>query len=436
VTLASGGPLALAGLRAPDVWGERVAVETSSGVLDYSALGALSRAGARELGVGAGERVAIALPPGREFTIALHACFAAGALAVPVDLREPPERWPAAAALVDRPLVCGGRQVEPRVQNVDDVAVVLRTSGTMSGTSIEVPLTFGNFLWSAIGSAVALGLDPQERWLCTLPLTHVGGLSILIRSALYGTTAVVHERFDAQAAVAALMTDRITVVSVVATTLVRLLDAGLDSPPSLRCALAGGGPVPAALIERAEAVAVPVVQTYGLTETCSQVATQVPSHRLTRDAGPPLFCTRVEIAADREILVSGPTISPAAGAVLATGDLGEIDGDGSLRVIGRKAETIISGGENVSPSEVEAALCEHPAVAEAAVFGIPDPEWGEAVRAHVVLRAPVSTQALHSHCASRLAPYQLPKQILIVETLPRTASGKLRRVELASEPRR
>jgi O-succinylbenzoic acid--CoA ligase len=422
------------GLRAPEVWGDRVALESASGLLSYRALARLSRAGARELDVEAGDRVAIALPAGADFVVALHACMAAGAVAVPVDLREPRERWPVdgVAAVVDRPLDCVAEALDVRARSLDDVVLIVRTSGTVSGTAKEVPLTYGNFLWSAIGSAVALGLDPQERWLCTLPLVHVGGLSILLRSALYGTTAVVHERFDVEAAVATLMDERITLVSVVATTLTRLLDGGLAHPPALRCALAGGGPVPQALIDRARAAGVVVSQTYGLTETCSQVATQRPGGERSPDAGPPLFCTRVELAGDGEILVSGPTVSPSAGPVLATGDLGEIDVDGNLRVIGRKSETIISGGENVAPSRVEAVLCEHPLVLEAGVFGVGDGEWGEAVHAVVVLRRPVDQQALREHCAARLATYEVPKRIGVVTVLPRTASGKLRRSELAA----
>jgi O-succinylbenzoic acid--CoA ligase len=306
----------------------------------------------------------------------------------------------------------------------------VRTSGT-SGEPKEVPLSYGNFLWSAIGSAVALGLHARERWLCTLPLVHVGGLGIILRSAIYGTTAVIHERFEAPAALGALMEEEITLVSVVATTLTRLLDAGLQRPPALRCALAGGGPVPAALLERARAAGVPVSQTYGLTEACSQVATQMPGEG-SPDSGPPLFCTRVQLASDGEILVSGPTVSRAVqDGVLATGDLGELAQDGSLRVLGRKSETIISGGENVAPSEVEAVLEEHPAVAEAAVFGAADERWGEAVHALVIAREAVSGADLRIHCEGRLAPYKVPKSITFTTVLPRTASGKLQRSALA-----
>jgi o-succinylbenzoate---CoA ligase len=260
---------------------------------------------------------------------------------------------------------------------------------------------------------------------------HVGGLSIVLRSAIYGTSAVVHERFDVDAALEALMEREITLVSVVATTLGRLLDGGLARPPALRCALAGGGPVPAGLLARARAAGVVVSQTYGLTEACSQVATQAPGDTAVA-AGPPLFCTRIALAPDGEILVGGPTLSSAvAGGTLATGDLGDLGADGSLQVIGRKSDTIISGGENIAPSQVEAVLEEHPAVLEAAVFAVADAHWGEAVHALVVAGQAVSAAELREHCGRRLAPLQVPKSIAFADALPRTASGKLQRSRLA-----
>ncbi len=175
----------------------------------------------------------------------------------------------------------------------------------------------------------------RERWLCTLPLSHVGGLSILVRSCIYATTAVVHERFETDRVLRALAEEQITLVSLVATTLARLLDAGLRDPPALRGALTGGGPVGRALVRRAGDGGIPVSLTYGLTEACSQVTTAplgAPAQALAvRDeaplsAGRPLFCTRVRIAADREILVAGPTVAPGSlgpDGWLATGDLGE-----------------------------------------------------------------------------------------------------------------
>ncbi|HLW94423.1 MAG TPA: AMP-binding protein [Solirubrobacteraceae bacterium] len=413
-------------------FGDRVAIETYERSLSYSELEEMAAAGAAEIGVAPGTRVAIALPPGLEFVVALHSCFRAGAVAVPLDPRDPASdlRRAETDVVIDRPLDCRAAAAPARQCELEDAALIVRTSGT-SGEPKDVPLTYGNFLWSAIGSAVALGLDPRERWLCTLPLVHVGGLSIVLRSAIYGTTAVLHERFDAQAAARAIRDDEITLVSVVATTLRRLLDAGLSDPPTLRCALAGGGPVSAVLIERAHLAGVTVSQTYGLTEACSQVATQSPGEREAA-AGPPLFCSRVGIAANGEILVGGPTVSPSvAGGELATGDVGELLSDGSLRVLGRISETIISGGENVSPSEVEAVLEEHPLVAEAGVYAMVDEQWGEAVHAAVVARAPLDAGELRAWCSTRLAAYKVPKEIRLVEALPRTASGKLQRKLLA-----
>jgi o-succinylbenzoate---CoA ligase len=153
-------------------------------------------------------------------------------------------------------------------------------------------------------------------------------------------------------------------------------------------------------------------------------------------AGPPLFCTRVRIAPDGEILVAGPTVAAASLAPdgwLHTGDLGSVDERGCVRVSGRKADTIVSGGENVAPAEVEAALEAHPGVLEAAVLGREDPEWGEAVTAIVVAARGARTdeQQLREHCAQRLAPFKVPKRIVLTaEPLPRTASGKLLRREL------
>jgi o-succinylbenzoate---CoA ligase len=441
----------------------RVALDTPAGSCTYAQLLQAATAGAEDLhahGVRAGDRVAIALPPGLGFAQSLHACMLLGAVAVPIDLRlSAPEQETIAAgstALVDldAPLrskrgtdISAGDTPagdDPTWQppaegrhDLDATAVVIHTSGTSSAPK-PIELTYGNLLWSALGSAVALGLDPDERWLCALPLSHVGGLSILVRSAIYATTAVVHERFEADRVLQALRDEQITLVSLVATTLARLLDAGLEHPPALRCALTGGGPIPPALVERATTAGVPVSMTYGLTESCSQ-ATTTPLAAITQGdlgAGPPLFCTRARTNADGEILLQGPTLAPGALAAdgwLHTGDLGSFDARGGLWITGRKADTIVSGGENVAPSEVEAVLESHADVLEAAVVARPDEQWGEAVTAIIVPRperAP-DTDQLRAHCAAKLAAYKVPKRIeLRTEPLPRTRSGKLLRREL------
>jgi O-succinylbenzoic acid--CoA ligase len=255
----------------------------------------------------------------------------------------------------------------------------------------------------------------------------VGGLSIPIRSVIYATTAVLHGGFDTETVLNELMDParRITLVSLVPTMLARLLDAGLRSPPTLRWALLGGGPIPAPLLERAERAEVPVAPTYGMTEACSQIAT----------FGWPLPGVEMITAEDGEILVRGPIVSAQAVSEdgwLHTGDLGRFDDRGRVEIIGRKSDTIVSGGENVAPAEVEAVLLEHPAVADAGVHPRPDPEWGEAVVATIVLRdgLAVTPEELKGHCAARLAGFKVPKEFAFAERLPRTPSGKLLRRQL------
>jgi O-succinylbenzoic acid--CoA ligase len=376
--------------------------------LTYGAL--LDRA--RRAQVPSGARVGIALPPGEDFAIALHAAWIRASIAVPQDLRLVPEQRTAADVVLDA-LEYGDPIGVPAI-DLRAPAVALQTSGT-SAQPKPVSLTFGNLLWSALGSAAALGLDPGERWLCALPLAHVGGLSILSRSAIYGTTAIVHERWDTEA----VLKENPTVISLVPTTLKRLLDAGWTGGSALRWALVGGAPLSAHLRERAEAAGIPIAESYGLTEASSQVTT----------LGAPLFCTGVRLAADGEIVVSGATV--AGGKELMTGDLGEWEPDGKLRVIGRKSDTIITGGENVAPVAVEMVLEQHPAVAEALVWPRPDAEWGQVVIATVVLAPGAQTTDLElkRFCSGRLAPHEIPKEVTFAAALDRTPSGKVVRTQ-------
>lgn len=439
-------------------------------VVSYAELHLRARRAAAALrarGVGPGDRVALRLGPGPGFVACLHAVLGLGAAVVPIDLRLSAEeqqlRAAGARTIVEAPLdaategdaVRGAEEVA-LLERLDPAAVatVLHTSGTTAAPK-PVELTISNWLWNALGSAVALGLDPDERWLCTLPLSHVGGLSIVLRSAIYGTTVVLHERFEAERAAAALADPElcVTLASLVATTLQRVLDAGLTQPPALRCALIGGGPLAPALAARAAAAGIPAAQTYGMTEACSQVCTGVPGEPET--AGHALTGQRVAIAPDGEILVAGETVARGALAAdgwLHTGDLGRLDARGRLIVSGRKSDLIVSGGENVAPQEVEAVLLAHPAVADAGVYGRPDPEWGEAVVATVVLRDPASDAPapagaapasdvsapdaaaleaeLRAHVGARLARFKVPKAISFADALPRTVSGKLLRRQL------
>jgi O-succinylbenzoic acid--CoA ligase len=410
--------------------GDRAALQTAAGRVGYDELYARARsvAGALiERNIAVGDRVALALPT-EELVVALHGCLLAGAVAVPVDLRlRPSERAQrtAGVALVLEELIAG-RPADPLAVDPAATATLMFTSGTTAAPK-PVALSFENWLWNAIGSAMALGLDPAEKWLCPMPLAHVGGLSIQIRSAIYGTTVLLHERYDTDRALAALMDpdERVTLVSLVPTMLSRLLDAGLRRPPTLRRVLLGGGPIAPALLKRAADAGVDVAPSYGMTEACSQIATD----------GFALLGVDVRIAGDGEVLVRGRTVAADAlgpDGWLHTGDLGALDDRGRLTIAGRKADTIVTGGENVTPVEVEAALLEHSGVTDVAVFGRADPEWGEIVVAQVLLAdgtAP-GPEELRAHCAQRLAPFKVPKRVEVVTELPRGVTGKLLRREL------
>src|SRR5215208_4590413 len=385
---------------------DRVAVEAPGESVTYRELllRAVRAAGALHMrGVRRGEPVALLLEPGLPFVEALHGCLLLGAPAVPVDPR-------------------------PAPRERDAIALVVHTSGT-TGRPKPVALTFGNIRANARGLAQAMRLTDDERWLSPLPLSHVGGLMVLLRSTLMATTAVLAPPpFDEHASAAQLRDGGITIASLVPTQLQRLLDAGARPGPRLRRVLLGGGPMPPALLARARAVGFPVCPSYGLTQACSTVTVAEPGDLET--AGRALPGVGVAVTDDGEIVVSGATVN-ALGS-LRTGDLGRIDERGRLVVTGRKGDVIITGGENVSPAEVESALAEHPDVADSAVFARPHPLWGEAITALVVARdgARLTQGALRAHCLQRLAGFKVPKAFELVDALPRTESGKIRRAQL------
>jgi O-succinylbenzoic acid--CoA ligase len=376
-----------AGLR-PDA----IAVETDDGTLTYADL----LAHAREVRITA-PRVALALPPSLDFVVALHACLLANVEVVAVDRREPKPRLAGAGQVIEA--ITPGEQLAG-----PGAAVLVHTSGT-TGTPKPVVLRPQHILANALGCFAALGRP--ERWLCTLPLSHVGGLMVLFRSVIACSTAVLTDRPD------------VTHASFVPTQLARRIDKPLDALIML-----GGAPADPSLLTRARDAGWRVAPTYGLTQACSAVTVAEPGD--TETSGKALPGLSVSLEPDGEIVVSGPSV---VGGTHATGDLGEFDARGRLIVRGRKVDTIVSGGENVMPQEVEAALLSHPNVREAAVFGRPHPEWGQAVTAFVVGDA--DPEELRAHTSAQLARYKVPKTIERVSSLPRNASGKLLRRELS-----
>jgi o-succinylbenzoate---CoA ligase len=422
---------------------DRTALVADGAEMNYAELEAEATWVARRLaahGVRRGSTAALTMHPRREQVVLAHALMKIGATLLPLNPRlTDAER--AAIIEAEEPIVDlddPGELTQTEADlpllgehDMDDVCARVLTSGS-SGTPKPVGLTYGNFLWNAVGSGFNIGVDPADRWLCCVPLSHIAGLGIVMRSVIYGTAAVVHDGFEVDRVAASLESDGITVVSVVATMLTRLLEAGADlSGP--RAILVGGGPVPEERLEEALAKGATVVQTYGMTETCSQVTTLAPAdaRRKIGSAGRPLLTTHLRIE-EGEILVQGPTIAPGCAdgdGWLHTGDLGHIDEEGFLYVKDRIDDLIVSGGENVVPAEVEEVLLRHPEVADAAVVGREDPEWQQAVTAVVVLESgsQVTPDDLRRHCAGSLAGFKVPKRIELASALPRTPSGKLLR---------
>jgi o-succinylbenzoate---CoA ligase len=428
------GPwLARAAARRPD----GVALETPGERLTYHELLLAATRGAGRLvqrGARPGDRVGISLPPGRSFVVAVHACLLLRAPAMPVDLRlaerERAELLSSAEVVVGGPLPeDGGAPFAIVDPGEEEPALVVHTSGT-TRTPRPVELTFGNLAAHVRAMGAVLGVDADERWLIPMPLSHVGGLMVLVRSAAAAGTVVLDPPpFDAERVARALREDDITLTSLVPTMLARVLDAGGRPGPRLRRVLLGGGPVAPGLVRRAVEAGFPVSQTYGLTEACSAVTVAEPGDLET--AGRPLPGLGVTIATDGEIFVNGPSVV-GEWDTLRTGDIGRLDDEGRLTVIGRKRDTIVTGGENVAPAEVEGVLEEHPQVGEAGVFGRPHPVWGEAVSARVVPSGEIAPTAdeLRAHCSERLAGYKVPKTFELAKRLPRTPSGKLLRREL------
>lgn len=417
--------------RTPDA----LALRGPEGDASYAELRAGAQRLARRLaarGVGAGDRVATTLPPGRDFVELLHAMPLLGAVLAPLNTRltrsERSAQLEEAAPsiVVEEPLA--GAEADVALRSDVDPAepfTLLFTSGS-SARPKPVVLTYANHAASATAADANVPLSQQDRWLCVLPLFHVGGLAILVRSAVAGSAVLLHGGFDDERVRDALHAGEASLVSLVPTMLRRLIAAGLERAPGLRAALLGGGPIPRDLLDWAGERGIPVVSTYGMTETASQIVTGRPGAPAAR----PLPGVELRIGHDGEILVRGPMVATGAVAAdgwLHTGDRGRLADDGSLHVEGRLKDVIVTGGENVSAAEVEEALLAHPAVEDAGVTGRPDPEWGEAVVAHVVLSAAAGDAELAEHCRGRLAGYKVPRAFVRHPELPRNAAGKLLR---------
>jgi O-succinylbenzoic acid--CoA ligase len=325
-----------------------------------------------------------------------------------------------------------------------DAAAIIYTSGT-TGAPRGAVLTRSAIVASAAAGAANLGWQADDCWLLCMPLARVGGLSIVTRCLIARRCVALQPAFDAERLPAWIDLQRVTLASLVPTMLVRLLDAhpGWVPPAHLRVVMVGGAAARESLLRRAAARSLAVVLTYGLTEACSQVAATPYAGRFApweHGDGRVLPGAEIRINDDR-IEVRGPMrMAGYLGEVplaptdwLATGDLGEFDAGGCLRVHARRTDLIVTGGENVYPAEVERVLEALPGIAEAGVFGLADETWGQTVAAALVAAAQAPSDAeLAAFVNSTLAPHKRPRRIGYVARLPHTLAGKLDRPALQS----
>jgi fatty-acyl-CoA synthase len=446
--------------------------------------------GLRERGVGRGDRLAFLGLNSVELVVAMFATAKLAAVFVPINTRLAAAELayvlehgaagsllvedvfadlvtsPDVAALGLEPVVfqrAAGRGLDSLMADsddemdepvgLDDLFMIQYTSGT-SGRPKGVMLTHGNIVWNVYNLLVDIDLGSEEVALVTAPLFHTAALNqVLLPTVLKGGTALLEARFDPVRAIDLIESERVSLLFGVTTMYLALAAAPrFDAADlsSLRLALSGGAPIPESLLHTWLARGLMIVQGYGLTEASpgTTMLRTADGVRKLGSAGTPCFFTdvRVVVGDDEarvgepgEVLVSGPNVTPGywrddaataqafTGEWLHTGDLAVVDGEGYLRIVDRLKDMYISGGENVYPAEVEQALHAHPGVAECAVVGVPDEQWGEVGRAFVVLRpdAALDEQGVLEHLAGRLARYKLPRSVMFVSDLPHNASGKL-----------
>ncbi|UCV29844.1 class I adenylate-forming enzyme family protein [Ferribacterium limneticum] len=318
-----------------------------------------------------------------------------------------------------------------------DVALIISTSGS-EGKPRAVLLGKAQLDAAAAASNLLLPLGPGDLWLNCLPLYHIGGQSILWRCASAGAAVRLHDGFDAASVAGDLASQPVSHISLVPAMLARLLDLGIRPPPTLRVTLIGGAALSRPLYERATAAGWPLYPSYGMSETAAQCATFDPADGPWHEGlvGRPMPGHEIRVGDDGRIRIRGPQVMLGyldgsgldGDGWLLTGDLGTIDANGNLTVLGRADDMLISGGRNVHPQEIESCLAACPGVEDIAVTGLPDPVWGDLIVALVV--GPVAPENLLAHARAHLPSAALPRQIRHLAHLPRNATGKLERAAL------
>ncbi|MGH3001497.1 MAG: acyl-CoA synthetase [Gaiellaceae bacterium] len=448
----------------------RVAIDEAARTWTYAELDARSDELAR--GLSRGDRVSTLTGNSGEHVALMFACAKAGAILHPISWRLAPaeiayqldDAEPAVflvgdehRELADAALELASVQPAPAVESNsllqaslvsgDDPLLLIYTSGT-TGKPKGALLTHANCFWTNLSFDLATGLRADDVVLQVLPQFHCGGWNVQPLLAWWkGACVILERRFDAARALQLIESRGVTtMMGVPANYLFMAHDPSFaDTNLSmLRLAVVGGAPMPEALLGIWADRGVEIVQGYGLTEAAPNVLCLSPedARRKAGWAGKPYPYVECALADDGELLVRGPNVfpgyrgdEPATAAVfrdgwLLTGDVAERDDEGNYRILGRHKDLVVSGGENVYPAEIEAVLHDHPAVADAAVVGIPDERWGEVCVAFVVLDAPVDTAELRDHCRQRLARFKVPKVFRVLDELPRNSMGKIQKSEL------
>ena len=427
-------PLAQSAQAYPD----RVALVSGDHILTYETLKRRVEAMSLSLinqGVKPGQRVWLNPSTVTEWAMGFHAIGWCGAVAVMVDPNLPLSiqtrvRGTTQAKQVDWAVkgLNDTAEVKAQVWHLEDPRLVVLSSGS-TGQPKVISLRTHQLLFNAMGSALRLGHHLEDRWLNCLPLFHIGGASILFRCALYGTATEVMESFQPETVARRLDSGEITQVSLVPTMLKRVLDARRKRPfPSvLRNILVGGAPCPSELRAQCQEMNLPVQFTWGMTESASQVCTQVPGQMPnTQNVGPPLPFSTVQVHEGR-LMVDGPTVAES----ILTLDQGEIS-LGQVTIFGREDDMIISGGKKIAPQPIVHRLMAHHGISDAAVIGTPCADWGERVTAILSSElTPVpSTAGLQAWCKATLPSESIPKMIFWVPEIPRTPLGKVNRSAL------
>ena len=445
-------------------WGASQPDRPAFGALSWGEFLARSEAVAgrlARLGVRVGERVLFSAAPSADLVVAHVAALRLGAVVVPANTAYGAaelghivdDAAPVAAVVDDATRVPG----LPTLADADDgpapaldkaaggdAAVIMYTSGT-TGRPKGAVLSHANVLAGARSVVVAWRWSAGDRLALALPLFHAHGLAVGVHGTLVaGASADILERFEVDAVLDAVDAGA-TLLFGVPTMWARLAASPRSAAlRTLRLCVSGSAPLsPVAFARVRDASGHEVVERYGMTETVMLTSNPVDGARKAGTVGLPLPGVSVRLADDGEVLVKGPAVFSgylgqppgpyfAADGSFRTGDIGEWDGDGYLRIVGRAKELIITGGFNVYPREVEDVLVAHPAVAEAAVVGLPSDEWGEEVVAAVVVAGDVAPDALRAWCRERLAPYKCPRQVRLVGTLPRNAMGKVDRAAVVA----